>query len=421
MDLLHQVCQRPSTTAVLHFAWDREEFRADDVIRGLGLTRSTALQAVDALVAVGLAEEVLADPAAAPAQPGRPARRFRLNAHAGAIVGVEAGGHRITAVVTDLGGTELATYSRDIAERPGPPLLDVEARQSAAKEVVAAVLQKADVSADDVASIAIGVPAPVDAQGFSPPHRDDFWVQMNAGLGEMFAAEFPAVRVENDAALAAVAEARVGAAVGRSNLVALLAGWRFGAGVYLDGALVRGASGGVGEMAGFEYVDGVGDSWGLKQLAADWVRGNVKHSELPADHAWLEFLCDGKSADLLLGSANALDPVSAPLVEYLGERLSRVFGVLTTFYDPEVIVVCGAVADIVEPLLEIGRVRMAAHTPLPVPELRASQLGSRAVSLGAAAAAREVARDLVLEWALGRRERDVREGKYVVPNPLENV
>lgn len=49
-----QLRHRASTAAVLEFAWDAGAFQADHVIAALGLTRSTALAALDTLIELGL-------------------------------------------------------------------------------------------------------------------------------------------------------------------------------------------------------------------------------------------------------------------------------------------------------------------------------------------------------------------------------
>ena len=72
----------------------------------------------------------------------------------------------------------------------------------------------------------------------------------------------PLVRVENDAYLAAVAEGAIGRRRGCDDFVVLLAGERLGAGVVVDGRILRGAHGGVAEMVAFDRVSGVGGRLG---------------------------------------------------------------------------------------------------------------------------------------------------------------
>lgn len=417
MDLLRKVCERPSTAAVLELAWSKEAFQADDIIGELGLTRSTALQAVDALVAIGLAVET-AGKQHEQARRGRPARWFQLNAHAGALVGIDVGGHTITARVADLTGHVLAEHSQPVGDPAASPCLDPATRRETTRDVLRTALRQAAVPADDVACLALGVPAPVDAQGGSPQHPEGFWKAMNADLATYFQPDFPAVRLENDAALAAIAEATVGEAVNMPNFVALLAGWRLGAGVYLDGGLVRGAHGGVGEMAGLTQVQGVGDAWGLQHVAVQWIRSHIEAGTLPEHHPWRHFLQGTVSSEHLISHAVPEDPTTGLLLDHLADYVARVCGQLSTSFDPQTVVFCGSIANDLEVVLPLAAQRIGEFTPLPPPALRTSTLGSHSVTIGAVEAARETARGLVLKWALARRERDIQAGKYVVPNPL---
>ena len=85
---------------------------------------------------------------------------------------------------------------------------------------------------------------------------------MNPDLIEMLSRWAPIVHIENDASLAAVAEGAWGAAVGCRDYVSLLAGARLGAGVVVDGRLLRGAHGGAGEMVFLDDIPTVGGAGG---------------------------------------------------------------------------------------------------------------------------------------------------------------
>ena len=74
------------------------------------------------------------------------------------------------------------------------------------------------------------------------------------------------IHVENDGALAALAEQARGSMRECPNFVAILAGKRLGTGVVLDGKLVYGANGGVGELASLKYVKGLEENTGLIDL-----------------------------------------------------------------------------------------------------------------------------------------------------------
>ncbi|MFT4295917.1 MAG: ROK family protein [Micropruina sp.] len=396
-----QLRQRASTSAVLDFAWDAGVFRADHVIAALGLTRSTALAALDTLIELGLISEL---PSAGPEDGyrlGRPARRFELRAEAGVIIGVDAGERYFTAIVADLTGQILARRFVDVGRCPeesGTALneLDPRRRSAAALHLIDEVLTSAGRTRADVIGVGVGVPAPVDADGVSPVHPSGFWQYMNANLQGVLTAEFPAVRVENDAALAAVAEGSIGVARGHDDFMAMLVGRRLGSGVFLDGRLVRGANGGVGELEGFMYVPGIGSTHGIGVRAEWWLRNALEQRDIPADHPWAQLSGDELTAEAALAVASLDDPVSRPLLEELGSKLGRICNVVSRFYDPGLIVVCGAMAGALADVIEIARGHVRAESELPPPEIVASQFGGDIVSLGAVSAAREAAQAIAL-------------------------
>src|SRR5438309_298043 len=99
-----------------------------------------------------------------------------------------------------------------------------------------------------VAGIGVGVPGPVDAGvvGAPAPHAADL---VGQPLGPRLAAHFGVpVFVDNDVNALALAEWRFGAGRGARSLVVLAPGTGFGAGIILDGRLVRGVAGFGGEF-----------------------------------------------------------------------------------------------------------------------------------------------------------------------------
>ena len=386
---------------MLEFAWDAGAFRADHVISAVGLTRSTALSALDSLIDIGLIQELPNAGAEDGYRMGRPARRFQLRAEAGVVIGVDAGDYRITAIASDLAGQVLAEEHLGVLGFYAGG--QHEDRQGAVFRVIDAALASAGRSRADVIGVAVGVPAPVDGDGRSPSHTLGFWQQMNAGLQDALGREFPAVRVENDAALAAVAESSLGEARGCDDFVAMMIGRRLGAGVFLGGQLVRGGHGAVGELEAFVYVSGVGGAQGFGLRAERWLERALEEGRVPDGHPWARLAGAELKAEDVLGAATLDDPVTKPMLDELGETLGRVCGVVARFYDPTRIIVCGAMAGALGDVLELARGWTRAEPGLLPVEIVASGLGGDVVSLGAASAAREAARDVVLPLLTARR------------------
>ncbi|GIG34822.1 ROK family protein [Cellulomonas pakistanensis] len=393
----HRAAPRPaSLDAVLSCAWEAAELTASDVIAATGLTRSTAIDALDALTATGLLRELPNAREAGAYRKGRPARRFELRADAAVLVGVDSGQVHVTATVTDLRCAPLGTARAVLDVSHDDPAR----RRAAVLAVVDEALAEADRSRADVLALCVGVPAPVNTHGASPPHPDGFWDRMNPGFQEALADQAPVVLVENDASLAAVAEGARGAAVGCRNYVALLAGERLGAGVVVDGRVLHGTHGGVGEMVAFDLVEGVGAAYGLGARAAGWAADAVARGEVAPGGPLTTVAVEEIDGRLVLELAAAGDTDALRVVERVGAVLARVVSVLASMFDPERIVVSGAVAAGVDQVVEAARAALPPGLHLPAPDLVVSPLGADVVVTGAIAQAHAAARRRVLDvWA----------------------
>ena len=380
--------RQANLAAVARFAWDAAAFTASEAMAAVGLTRSTTIDVIDDLVERGIVRELPNARAAGDYRKGRPARRFELRADAAAIVGVDAGRAHITVIVADLRGQDIVRTHVNV---------DV-AHDSAAerREAIAAAiddaLESGALDRSDVVAVCIGVPAPVDSEGMSPPHPDDFWRRMNPGLGGVTSRWAPIVHVENDASLAAVAEGAWGAAVGCRDYVSLLAGERLGAGVVVDGRLLRGAHGGAGEMVFLDDIPAVGGAWGLGFRAAEWARDAIASGDLAPDSGLLSLQPGQLDARAVLSLAREGDADAQRIVERLGVALATIVGIFGSLFDVSLVVVSGAVAEGVDLVLDAARARTSAHLDLPAPRLAASPLGSDVVAIGAVARARDAAR-----------------------------
>ncbi|GAA4194609.1 ROK family protein [Microbacterium oryzae] len=356
-----QVLRRMNSDVVVRFALRMPEFTAAEVMAETQLARATVLGVCDDLVAAGWLVEVEDSRAAGLTSRGRPARRYRLRDEAGVVLGMDAGEHRVTAVIADLRGAVLAEESTDIR-----PEADGVERRAAAASLAERVVRGAGVEREDVLLAVVGIPAPVDADGRSPRGRNDFWTRMNPGYAGIVPA---AVVVENDANLAAVAEQAHG--LGTGDVATVLSGERLGTGIILDGHLLRGSLGGAGEMHFLDLVDGVGSAEGIGALARQWGRAALIEGGEQVD------------AEAVFRAAASGDGAALDIIRRLGERVARVAVVLSSLLGVEQIVVAGAIADAVEPVLIRAREALAAGLSESVPRLVASKLGGRVVVLGA--------------------------------------
>ena len=414
-----QLMRRANRQALLQHALGAEAFTAADAMAATGLTRATVLGVCAELEQAGWLEEAPAERGGAVSR-GRPARRFSLRARAGILLAVDAGQHTLAARAADLRGRELAAERLVLEDAPlvGD---DLEAGAAAAErrlEALRALLDRVSaragargpvdaaraegshdaagaVDAPTAAGAAdgrgtagaprlltvVGVPAPVDAGGRSPSGDAGYWPAMNPGLVD--ALDGP-VLVENDANLAALAERAHLALSGADadHLAALLMGERFGAGLVVDGRLLRGADGGAGEM---RFLDAVlGDHRGADGVAALARRWALEALEAGETSAALSALPPAElgAKDVFLAARDG-DALARAVLERIGDRLARIAMILSSLIAVDTVVVAGAIAEAIDPVLEHAREALPRIGTPPLPQLRASSLGRDVVVRGA--------------------------------------
>lgn len=390
---------RASVGAVLDYAWTAGEFTATDAMASISITRSTAIEALATLVGAKILTELPNARAAGAYRAGRPARRFTLSPDLGVVAGIDAGDTHLAVTIADLLDTTLAHRRVELDPQQTPAQ-----RRATILQHLDRSLAEAGQTPESLLAICVGVAAPVDRDGASPPHPQGFWERTNPGLAAALADRAPVVEVKNDALVAAVAEGSLGGAVGCRDYVALLAGERFGGGVVIDGHLLHGAHGGVGEGIVFDHIIGVGSAFGLSYAVQDEVRAAVTLGEIDG-RGPVGGLSDAARIDprTVLAAAAAGDPDAVLVCSRVGEKLARIVGVLGSMYDPARVIVCGAIAESIEPVIAAARAVLPDQLHLPAPELLASSLGAEVVSLGAVATARRAARERAVPLLAERR------------------
>jgi len=390
---------RASVGAILDFAWTAGEFTATEAMATTTLTRSTAIDAIDTLVDAAVLRELPNARVAGSYRAGRPARRFVLASDLGVVIGVDAGDTHLAVTIADPLDRTLVHHRTDL-----DPTQSAAARRAAILDQMAHALAEAEVPREAVLAICVGVAAPVNRVGVSPPHPEGFWERTNPGLADALDEWAPVVEIKNDAQLAAIAEGSAGAAVGCRDYVALLASERFGGGVVVDGHVLHGAHGGVGEGVVFDHIIGVGSAFGLRYALQDEVRAGVESGDIDADSAVGRLAGEDRiDPRIVLTAASAGDGDALLATSRVGATLARVVGVLGSMYDPARVIICGGVAGSIEPVLAAAREVLPTQLHLPAPEILASTLGAEVVSIGAVATARMAAREVAVPLLAERR------------------
>ncbi|HEX5630483.1 MAG TPA: ROK family protein [Acidimicrobiia bacterium] len=219
------------------------------------------------------------------------------------------------------------------------------------------------------------------------------WTPHRHGAAPELAAELHAriglpVVIDNDANMAALAEARRGAGMGHRMVLTVTVGTGIGAGLVIDGEVERGRGhlGEVGHMIidprGPDCVCGLRGCWEAMASGRALDRAaRVREGEGAAE---------GGGADLIAAAA-AGDAAARGAVGAVGVALGRGLATLVAVLDPDVIVIGGGVGSIGAMLLDPARGAMMEALPgravrRPTPVVPA-MFGPEAGLVGAALAA----------------------------------
>lgn len=163
------------------------------------------------------------------------------------VLGVDIGGtNLVVAAVPEAGGAPTAIRSAQTQPERGPDAAVADIVAMAGEVLLE--LDDLDISRDDVLGVGIGCPGPLDLEGgiiISTPNLGWDGYPIRDRISDSL--QLPA-SLDNDANCATYGEWWLGAGQGVSSLVGVTLGTGIGGGFILDGALVRGASGGAGEI-----------------------------------------------------------------------------------------------------------------------------------------------------------------------------
>ncbi len=225
-----------------------------EIARQTGLSRTTISSLVAGLQAAGIVTEVSDSQRQAPgAQGGRPPVLITLDPSAGVAVGIDLGHRHLRVAVSDLGRRTLAeaVHEFDVDRHAAQAL-------ATATRLVEQVLREAGAAHRQVIGVGVGLPGPLDrATGMvGDSTLLPGWVGMRAAEELEQRLGLP-VAADNDANLGALAECRLGAGQGCSEVAYIKASYGIGAGLVLGGRLYAGAAGTAGEI-GHTPIDETG-------------------------------------------------------------------------------------------------------------------------------------------------------------------
>ncbi|WP_227589898.1 ROK family transcriptional regulator [Demequina pelophila] len=357
---------------VLHLLRQDGPLTRADVIDGTGLSRSTVNQHLAALAEAGLIRE------STPAEStgGRPSSRYAFQPRRAAVLTVDVGATGVELAVCDLDGAILSRSAIRIDVWRGP--------DAVLSVIWDAALPLLEAPHPELWAVSIGVPGPVEVAArrvMQPPIMTGWDGFDIVGWFEARLPGLPCI-VENDVNARAIAEARLR---GLDNLIALKLGTGLGAGLFFNGAIVRGARGNAGDIGHTRAADadaaGVicrcGNEGCVEALAGGW----ALQRDLRARGR------EAVSSHDVVGLVQAGDREALRLVRAAGRRIGDAVADLVGILNPSVVVLSGQLADCGPVLLSgITEKVHAQNGPISTGELsiEVSELGDLAGVTGLA-------------------------------------
>jgi len=358
-----------------------------EIARATGLSRTTISTLVGELRESGLLQ--VSDPLASVTRGGRPGLQLNLQDPSRVVLGINFGHRHLQVAVAGLDHRILAEREVEVdVDHRAAAVLDLSA------ELVVKVLDHAGIERRQVSGAGIAIPGPINrARGTvgSTTILPD-WVGLHVAEELESRLGIP-IAIENDANLGALGELAWGAGRGCANFAYIKAATGIGAGLVVEGRLLRGTTGTAGEI-GHVTLDERG------ALCYCGSRGCLE--TVASGPAIVRRVAEGGSRDLDLARvielALAGDWRCARAIADAGREIGVAVAGLCNLLNPERVIIGGALSMgdelVLDPLREsISRLSVQAAAE-SVDVLR-SELGERSELMGCLALAMENRVDLV--------------------------
>jgi glucokinase-like ROK family protein len=354
-----------------------------------GLNRSTVSSLINDLLEEQLVREIGLEPAGR----GRPGMLLELSPDGGCAVGVEIGVDFISVILTDFVAQIL--WRQRISSDPEDGQAIIVER---AEAIVQAALEIGKDRGLRPLGIGVGVPGLVDVQQGSLVFAPNLhW--RDVPLRQMWTQRFNlSVFVENEANAAALGEYYFGVARDVQSLIYLSAGVGLGGGIIIKGKLFRGSGGYAGEV-GHMTMDLNGEPCGCgKRGCWETVVGpraivrQVREALETGVESQIRTLVqddlESVDVDVVVQAAQAGDQVARKALEEVGVQLGIGIANLVNAFNPEMVVLGGALSlasTFLLPVIEETVRKHALAQPYDIVKMVASAHGADACVVGAVA------------------------------------
>ncbi|PPE78547.1 transcriptional regulator, partial [Kaistia algarum] len=295
-----------------------------EIARLLSVSRSTASSAIAELIEEGVIETI-DDPApASRKQAGRPGELVALKERRAYLIGIDFGRLSFKTAISDLNYRLI-----DELECAFDVGLSAEDALALAAEHVETLIARNGIHRHLIEAVGIGVPGPVEAATgmLHPGSILASWVgaDVPARLSRLIGLP---VYMDNDANLGALAEGRLGGAVGSKVMLYVLLSVGVGLGISIEGQIFRGAYGMAGQLA-HVVTDENGSlcHCGSRGCLEAQISVNALSRSLEATHR------DIAPAEMLRLAAEG-NPGPARVVADAGSMVGRALGALCNYFNP---------------------------------------------------------------------------------------
>ena len=382
-ELMSEARGRPLADLVLEFIWREEKVSRAEIARRLGLSRSTVSEIASGLLDTGL----VAEGDDGPSRGGRRPILLEFQDGAAVILGVEMGASHVAVALTDLRGRVLAWE-----ERAHPVRTDPEGTVALMEALLDGCLARWGGPRSRLLGIGVAVPSPVDPR--FPDRLSNVvlpaW-QGHDGMKRIGARYGVPVFVDNDANLGAVAEQWWGGGRGIDDFTYIKVATGIGAGYVIRGEVYPGATSVAGEI-GHLAIDPEGEACvcgnrgclvtlvGTPALVAraKALTGEYPDSPLAGGPVTITAIEDAALAD---------DPLATQVVREAAHHLGIAVAGVLNLMNPAAVVLGGSLARLDERLLTPLRETVMTRTlvsSVAASAIRTSELGERAIAMGAA-------------------------------------
>ena len=372
-----ETARRTNRAIVLEHIHQHGELARADLTQLLGLNRSTIASVIADLVGLGLVSERV--PARSDGV-GRPSHLVGPRSDGPYVIAVEIDADHVTTSAVGLGGEVLSRDDHDL--RPHDTGSIAVADRILAD---AATIEREVAPGAFLVGVGVSLPGTVrigDEVVVQAPNlgwRDEPFHEL---LGTRFPPWIP-IRLANDADVGAMAEHLRGAARGASDAIYLIGKIGVGAGMIVDGKALTGAGGLAGEV-GHMVLDPAGPV--CRCGSNGCMEALVGEAALLRASGWLRPPTRHAVAEVL-EAARLGEPAARAGIAQVGSALGLAIANLVNLLNPEVVVLGGSLA----PILELGATSIEAQLdrhamagPRGMVTLRTPGLGDDSSLIGAA-------------------------------------